>query len=164
GNSFDINAAFQAVHHALHDVEAHASARNLGDLLGGAEPRTEYILESFGIAQTGGFVGLQQPACDCLRFDVVRIDATTVVAYLYDHLIAMVVRIQAKSSVRRFALAGPLAGIFNTVAHGVADQVSEGFGDCIQNALVQIGIFSTDHDFNFASALLRKIAHHTRKA
>ena len=50
------------------------------------------------------------------------------------------------------------------MADGIADQVSEGLGNGIENPFIEIGILSGDVDLDVAAALPRHIAHHAREA
>ena len=50
------------------------------------------------------------------------------------------------------------------MADGVANQVSQGLGDGVENAFVEIGVLPAEHEFDLAAALPGNVAHHARKA
>ncbi len=92
------------------------------------------------------------------------VDAAPIVGDFNDHLVALVIGVQADCSLRGLARFAALFGRFDAVADGIAHQVRQRLGDGVENALVEIGFLSADGEFHLAPALPRDIAHHARKA
>ena len=76
----------------------------------------------------------------------------------------MVIRGELQAAAGRFAALDPLGGTFQTVAHGVADEMGKRLGNYVQQALVEISVGAVDHKFNLFAALACNVTHDARKA
>ncbi len=73
------------------------------------------------------------------------------------------ISIQADFSRGRLACLFPLGGTLQSVADRIAHDVSQRLGNCIQQALVQVGFLPTENQFHLLVAALRRIPHNARK-
>ena len=97
-------------------------------------------------------------------FHLLDINPAPIIRDFDDHLVAVVIGVKANGALR--GLAGFLAvcGAFDAVSDSVAHEVRQRFGDGVENAFVEIGIFSADDEIDLTIALLGHVAHHARKA
>ena len=158
------DGALEAVHDGLDDVHADAAAADLGDLAGGAEAGVEDEVEGIAFAQALGLLGGDDAAIDGLADHGGQIDAAAVVAGFDDHLVALVIGVEADGSLGRLAGGDAVERRLDAVIDGVAQQVHHGFGQGVQNALVEVGVFAFDDDVDLAAGLLGGVAHHARQA
>src|SRR5580704_7291496 len=101
---------------ALYHIQTDAAAGDFGNLIGGAEAGAEDKIKNIRLAQTAGFLGLEQTSFDGAGLDSFRIDAAAVVADFHDDLIALVIGFQADRSSGRLAGSSTLLFAFNAVA------------------------------------------------
>ena len=161
--SGNFHRAFQAVQHALHHIQADAASGDFGNLLGRTEPGLEDQFQNVAFAEPGRFFRADQFLLDRLGDDAPGVDAAPVVANLYNHLIAVVVGSETDGSDGRLAAARARFGGFNAMADSVPDQVRDRLGNRVQQALVEIGVLTADHEFDFFAALFGNVPHHARK-
>src|SRR5216117_3913881 len=76
----------------------------------------------------------------------------------------MMIGTEAQRALSGLTAASALLGTLNSMADSIAHQVGQRLGDCIQQALVKIGILTADGEFHFLPTLSGDIAHQTRKA
>src|SRR5579872_3414937 len=161
---FHADGGLQAMQDALDDVHPNAAAGDLGDLLGGAEAGAEDEIESLGFGETRGLFGGGKTEFDGFGTDFLRVDAAAIVGDFDDNLVAVVVRVEADASMRRLAQLAALFGGLNAVAHGVAHEMRQRFGDRVENAFVEVGLLPAEDEFDLAAALARDVAHHAGEA
>src|SRR5207253_1446494 len=84
-------------------------------------------------------------------------------ADLHHHLVSLMVGFQADRAL--CPLADPLAfwRTLDSVAHCVANQMCDGFGDRIQDALVEIRLLSADNQFHLLPAVPGDVTDDTRE-
>ena len=56
-----------------------------------------------------------------------------------------------------------LARVFNPVADGIANNVSQRFGNCIQQALVHVGVLTANYDFHLLRAAFSRVVDDARE-
>ena len=104
--------------------------------------------------------GLRMALGDRLLDDHREIDAVAVIADLDDHLVALMIGIEADGSFGRFTGGSALQRRLDPVIDGVAQQVHHGLGQRVQNALVEVGILALDDDVDLAAGLFGGVTHH----
>src|SRR5437763_11745674 len=75
----------------------------------------------------------------------------------------MMIGTEAQRALSGLTAASALLGTLNSMADSIANQVGQRLGDCIQQALVKIGILTADGEFHFLPTLSGDIAHQTWK-
>ena len=159
GKAAHADGALEAVHDRLDDIHADAASADLGDFAGGAQAGLEDEIEGVAVADPGGLLGAEDGLGDSLLDDHREIDAVAVIADLDDHLVALVIGIEADGSFGRFTGGSALQRRLNPVIDGVAQQVHHGLGQSVQNALVEIGILALDDDVDLAAGLFGGVTH-----
>src|SRR4051812_33504057 len=96
----DLDCSLQAIDHRLHDVHANAASGDLGDLFGGAKAGVENKLQRFRLAQAISFLMRDDAALDRACDDLLYVNAVAVIADLYNHLVALVIGIEAECALR----------------------------------------------------------------
>ena len=95
--------SLQPVQHTLHDVHANAPAGNFRDLLGGREARTEDIVEDLRFAQARSFFRGHHSQLNRLGANLLCVDAAPIVGDFDDHLVSMVIGVEAHDPLRILA-------------------------------------------------------------
>src|SRR2546425_730921 len=75
----------------------------------------------------------------------------------------MMIGTEAQRALSGLTAASAFLGTLNSMADSIANQVGQRLGDCIQQALVKIGILTADGEFHFLPTLSGDIAHQTWK-
>src|SRR5204863_497216 len=78
---------------------------------------------------------------------------TAIIFDLDDHLIALVISIQANSSTFGLTQTGALCRIFNAVTNGIAHQMRRRLGHGVHQAFIKIGILHDDDQIDLFAAL-----------
>ena len=160
GKAAHADGALEAVHHGLDDIHADAAPADFGDLAGGAQTGLEDEIESVAVADAGGLLGADDALRDRLLDDHREIDAVAIIADLDDHLVALMIGVEADGSFGRFTGGSALQRRLDAVIDGVAQQVHHGLGQRVQNALVEVGILALDDDVDLAAGLFGGVTHH----
>src|SRR5690348_427395 len=74
------------------------------------------------------------------------------------------IRSDMNDSARRFPSADPFLRALDAMTDSISNQVSEGLRDCVQQALIEIGILPSQDEVHVLAASLCHVAHHARKA
>ncbi len=116
------------------------------------------------IGEASGFFELDDAAVNSVFANIVEIDAAAIVADLDDDLSALMIGVERNGATSGLSSAKALVGGLDAVINGVADEVSERLGERVQDAFVEVGVFSGNFESDVLSAELGDIAHDARKA
>ena len=147
----------------LDHIHAYTAAADVGDFLGGGEPRQENEIDNLAIAQAGHLVGGNQPFLHCLAANPVLVKAGSVVGDLDVDLSAFVKRAQRQTTLRIFP--GRFADLrtFDTVVDGIPHDMSEWVFDRLDQRFVEFGFFTLHLDPHPLAACQGEIAYRTRQ-
>ncbi len=134
----DADAAAKLLDFAVHNVETHATPRDLRHRLGRAETRREDELGHFFIAQIG--VCRHHAAFDGLGTHTFNIHAGAVVADLEHDVAAFSGQIEIDMAAGRLAEGASHIGGFDAVIHRVAQHVLEGRQHAFEQRAVQLAL------------------------
>ena len=140
GALIDRDGSFQAGKRAAHYVHADAASGDFGDALGGGYAGFEHQLQFFLLAHARRLFRTDNGALDCLGDDVVDVQPAAVVGDFDDHVICLVISIQANDALRRFAGRHAFLRCFNSVVCGVTHQMGERLRQSVENPFVEIGL------------------------
>src|SRR5260221_14584851 len=158
-----VNGALEAVQNRTDNVHANAAAGDFGNFAGGAEARLKNQIGNFRVEQAAHFFGLHQPLLDGFFANAIEIQAMAIIANFDDHLGALVKRIQENRAASAFAGGDTVFAGFDAVIDGIANQVSHGFGEGVENALIEVGVLSGELQGAIFSAMLGNVANHAGK-
>src|SRR6266851_2710878 len=160
----NVYGALEAVEDGSNDIHADATARYFRYFGSGAESRFENEIESFLIGQALRLFGFQDSFFNGARTQLSSVDAAAVVADFNDDLRALVKSVEIDGATCRLAGSQALVGRFDAMVNRVADEMHEGFGKSVKNALVEIGVLARKFQGHILAALLGNVADDAREA
>jgi hypothetical protein len=159
-----VHCALELVKNAPHDVHADASAGYFGDFRGGAEAWLENQVERFLVGKTGSFVGRDEALLNRLLADKRGVNAAAIIAHLDDDLRALMEGVECYGAARGLARSETLVGGLDAVVYGVAHEMHKRLVERVEDALVEIGVFTRNVQGHVLAALFGDVAHDARKA
>ena len=162
GVAGQLERAAQGLDVAPHHVHAHATARQVGDLLGGGKTRLEN-------QHVDGVVGRhhallhQAPVPGALQHPV-AVDAAAIVFNADQNAAGFMLGTQDQFARRRLARGQPLLRRLQAVVERVAHQVHQRVGNFLDHRLVQLGIAAHDLEIDFFAQAGGGVTHHAAKA
>ncbi len=93
--------------------------------------------------------------------NLIAIYAAAVVPDFNHHLIALVISLKRKRAIFRFAERNAFSRRLNAVVDGIAQDMGERLSHRVEDAFIEVGVFSADFKTDLASAGLGHVTHQT---
>ena len=145
-------------------IHAHAAPRDLGNLVSSAEARLKNQLIGSCFCKFFGLVCRNDALFDCTTNQLLLGNASPIIRNFDYNLVSLVIGVQFHGSTGWLSRGLALLGRLDAMVNGIAYQVRQRLSQSIQDAFVEIRIFSDDFQLHIASAMLCDVAHKTREA
>src|SRR5690348_841409 len=99
-------------------------------------------VKSFTIRDSFAFLVREDALFDCPTYEFVTINACSVIGAFDNDLIPLMKGVQPNRSLRCFSGGHALFRSFSAVIDGVAHEMRQRLGQCVENALIQVCLFA----------------------
>ncbi|MNF92286.1 hypothetical protein D3C84_749260 [compost metagenome] len=150
----------QLADHVLHCVQADTAPGDFSDCVAQTETGQEQERQQLLFTQLRGRIGRGQLALDDAAPDLLQIDAITVIAQLQHQQAGLMGGAQTDQAFLRLAGQQALFRGFDSVIHGVAQQVRQGCFEFLQYITVDLGFLALDLQPHLLAEATTEVANH----
>src|SRR5579872_21465 len=142
----NVHIAANSLDIRFYNVHPHATAGNIGDLLGGRKAWQEDEVANLALGHSRGLLSSDYAALDRLLANSLRIQSSAIVADFNVDLTALMKSPKDEASRSSFPCLDTLCGKFNPMVDGVPHQMGERIFDRLNDGFVQFGLLAFHFD------------------